>query len=67
MKKCPKCNQMKLESTTGGLTHMVWYQLYECINCNTKVEKELKEWKHLMMTQYSVINTESNPISLTYV
>ena len=40
MKKCPKCKQMKLESTTGGLTHMVWYQVYKCINCNIKVEKE---------------------------
>jgi hypothetical protein len=66
MKKCPKCKQMKLESTTGGLTHMVWYQVYKCINCNIKVEKELKEWKHLMDTKYSVINTKSNPIGIIY-
>lgn len=63
MKKCPKCKKYTMEETYGGLTGMIWYQTYECNKCKYNVEKNIKEWKHKFISEFSVINTINTPIS----
>lgn len=63
MKKCPKCKKYTMEETYGGLTGMIWYQTYECNKCNYNIEKNIKNWKHKFISEFSVINTINTPIS----